>query len=65
MLGTLTKTEIERFDLGFIAFKNIRRTTPYFESKEKYLFSMIRKIGPLHIFFTKSVYETDMLSPIK
>ena len=49
-LGTLTKTGIERSDLGFKAFKNVRGTTPYFESKKKDLFSMIRQIGPPHIF---------------
>ena len=64
-LGTLTKTEIERSDLGFKAFKNVRGTTPYFESKKKDLFSMIRQIGPPNICFTKSVHETGMLPLIK
>merc|ERR1712030_239401 len=34
-LRALTKTEIERSDLGFKAFKNVRGTTPYFEDKKK------------------------------
>merc|ERR1711889_3106 len=61
----LTKTEIERSDLGFKAFKNVRGTTPYFEAKKKELVAMIRQIGPPHIFFTKSVHETSMLPLIK
>merc|ERR1711867_211752 len=64
-LGALTKTEMERSDLGFKAFKNVRGTTPYFEAKKKDLFAMIRQIGPPHIFFTKSVHETSMLPLIK
>merc|ERR1712112_533641 len=55
----LTKTEMERSDLGFKAFKNVRGTTPYFEAKKKDLFAMIRQIGPPNIFFTKSVQEKD------
>merc|ERR1712101_67648 len=34
-LRALTKTEIERSDLGFKAFKNVRGTMPYFEAKNK------------------------------
>merc|ERR1712126_748211 len=64
-LRALTKTEIERSDLGFKAFKNVRGTTPYFEAKKKDLIAMIRQIGPPHIFFTKSVHETTMLPLIK
>merc|ERR1712002_1263663 len=64
-LGALTKTEMERSDLGFKAFKNVRGTTPYFEAKEKDLFAMIGQIGPPNIFFTKSVHETSMLPLIK
>ena len=45
-LGALTKTEMERSDLGFKAFKNVRGTTPYFEAKKKDLFAMIGQIGP-------------------
>merc|ERR1712089_81949 len=60
-LAGLTKTEMERSDLGFKAFKNVRGTTPYFEAKKKDLFAMIRQIGPPNIFFTKSVHETSML----
>merc|ERR1712208_279560 len=58
-LRTLTKTQIERSDLGFKAFKNVRGTTPYFEAKKKELVAMIRQIGALHIFFTKSLHEKD------
>merc|ERR1712177_149070 len=64
-LAGLTKTEMERSDLGFKAFKNVRGTTPYFEAKKKDLFAMIRQIGPPNIFFTKSVHETSMLPLIK
>merc|ERR1711955_170790 len=64
-LRALTKTEIERSDLGFKAFKNVRGTTPYFEAKKKELVLFIRQIGPPHIFFTKSVHETSMLPLIK
>merc|ERR1712030_196307 len=64
-LRALTKTQIERSDLGFKAFKNVRGTTPYFEAKKKELVAMIRQIGPPHIFFTKSVHETSMLPLIK
>merc|ERR1712215_340002 len=64
-LAGLTKTEMERSDLGFKAFKNVRGTTPYFEAKKKDLFAMIRQIGPPNIFFTKLVHETSMLPLIK
>ena len=64
-LRALTKTEIERSDLGFKAFKNVRGTTPYFEAKKKELVAMIRQIGPPHIFFTKSVHETSMFALMK
>merc|ERR1712041_24545 len=64
-LGTLTKTQIERSDLGFKAFKNVRGTTPYFEAKKKELVAMIRQIGPPHIFFTKSVHETSIFALMK
>merc|ERR1711873_170822 len=64
-LGALTKTEMERSDLEFKAFKNVRGTTPYFEAKKKDLIAMIRQIGPPHIFFTKSVHETSMLPLMK
>merc|ERR1712034_203405 len=64
-LRDLTKTEIERSDLGFKAFKNVRGTTPYFEAKKKELVAMIRQIGPPHIFFTKSVHETSMFALMK
>merc|ERR1711873_131785 len=64
-LGALTKTDMERSDLGFKAFKNVRVTTPYFEAKKKDLIAMIRQIGPPHIFFTKSVHETSMLALMK
>merc|ERR1712082_189482 len=64
-LGALTKTEMERSDLGFKALKNVRGTTPYFEAKKKDLIAMIRQIGPPNIFFTKSVHETSMLPLIK
>merc|ERR1712243_495007 len=64
-LRDLTKTEIERSDLGFKAFKNVRGTPPYFEAKKKELVAMIRQIGPPHIFFTKSVHETSMFALMK
>ena len=64
-LRALTKTEIERSDLGFKAFENVRGTTPYFEAKKKELVAMIRQIGPPHIFFTKSVHETSMFALMK
>merc|ERR1712177_192147 len=64
-LAGLSKTEMERSDLGSKAFKNVRGTTPYFEAKKKDLFAMIRQIGPPNIFFTKSVHETSMLPLIK
>ena len=60
-----TKTEIEKADLGFKAFKNVRGTTPNFEAKKNELFSMIRQLGAPNIFFTKSVNETGMLHLIK
>merc|ERR1711873_263929 len=47
-LGALTKTEIERSDLGFKALRKVRGTTPYFEAKKKDLIAMIRQIGPPH-----------------
>merc|ERR1711925_34549 len=64
-LRALTRTEIERSDLGFKAFKNVRGTTPYFEAKKKELVAMIRQIGPPHIFFTKSAHETSMFVLMK
>ena len=60
-LANLQKTEIDKADLGFKAFKTVRGTTPYFQAKQRKLFSMIRQLGPPHIFFTKSVNETGML----
>merc|ERR1711962_744771 len=64
-LRALTKNQIERSDLGFKAFKNVRGTTPYFEAKKKELVAMIRQIGAPHIFFTKSVHETSMFALMK
>ena len=64
-LANLQKTEIDRADLGFKAFKNVRGTRPYFEAKKKELFSMIRQLGAPNIFFTKSVNETGMVHLIK
>ena len=62
---SLHKTELERSDLGFKAFKTIRGTTPYFQAEQRELFSMIRQLGPPHIFFPKSVNETGMIHLIK
>ena len=64
-LKDLTKGALERSDLEFKAFKNVRGTTPYFEAKKKELFSMIRQLGSPHIFFTKSINEIGMLDMIK
>ena len=37
-LQDVTKMSMEQSDLGFKAFKNVRGTMPYFESKKKELF---------------------------
>merc|ERR1719481_453073 len=41
-LAGFTKTEMERSDLGFKAFKNVRGTPYFYEAKKKDLIAMIR-----------------------
>ena len=50
-IRNMTKVEIERTDTGFIVFKNVRGTTPYFEGKKSEVFAMIRQMGPPNVFF--------------
>ena len=61
----MTKLEIEWTDSGFKAFKIVRGTTPYFQSKKYDLFPMIRQLGPPHVFFTKSVHQNGMIHLIE
>ena len=56
----MSKVVIEKTDLGFKAFKNLKGTMPYFQSKKNDLFAMIKQIGPPHVYFSKSAHETGM-----
>ena len=44
--------DLERTNIGYRTFKNIRGTAPYFEHAKSRLFSFLRQKGPPTIFTT-------------
>lgn len=52
---------LERSDMGFRAFKNVRGTAPYFEDNKRKLHAMIRQLQAPDLFFTKSACEIQYL----
>lgn len=51
------RDEIERHDVGYKAFKQMRGTPPYFADKKQNVMAMLRQLGPPHIFLTLSAAE--------
>nr|XP_039268201.1 uncharacterized protein LOC120343147 [Styela clava] len=52
------KQEIERTDLGYKVFKNVRGTAPYFQSAKLKIMTMIRQLGSPNLFLTLSSAES-------
>lgn len=55
------REEILRHDIGYKAFKHIRGTPPYFQYKKQAVMSMIRQLGPPHLFLTLSAAEVRLI----
>ena len=53
------KELLERHNIGYRTFKNIRGTAPYFELQKTRLFAFLRQIGPPTIFTTITSAEFD------
>ena len=51
------KNEIERTDIGYKAFKDLRGYAPYFQFKKKCVMAQIRQLGSPQIFLTLSSAE--------
>ena len=64
-LKDIDKASIERTDMGFRAFKNVRGTAPYFEENKRRLYAMIRQLESPHLFFTTSHGEMHLLHLLK
>ena len=58
-ITTEDKTLLERHNIGYRTFKNIRGTAPYFELQKTRLFAFLRQIGPPTIFTTITSAEFD------
>lgn len=52
---------LERRNIGYRTFKNIRGTAPYFEHAKSRLFAFLRQKGPPTIFTTLSSAEFDWM----
>ena len=57
-LRSADKAEIERFDVGYKAFKNVRGTAPYFQQVKQKVMAMIRQLGTPNLFLTMSAAES-------
>ena len=55
------RTLLERRNIGYRTFKNIRGTAPYFEHAKSRLFSFLRQKGPPTIFTTITSAEYDWM----
>jgi hypothetical protein len=44
--------KIMKFDIGYIDFKNIRKSPDYLQQNKKNIFAMIRQLGPPKFFVT-------------
>ena len=56
-LKSADKSEIERTDLGYKVFKNVRGTAPYFQQAKLKVLTMIRQLGSPTLFLTLSAAE--------
>ena len=52
---------LERRNIGYRTFKNIRGTAPYFEHSKSRLFAFLRQKGPPTIFTTITSAEYDWI----
>ena len=52
MVAEEDKALLERRNVGYRTFKNIRGTAPYFEHAKSRLFAFLRQKGPPTIFTT-------------
>ena len=64
-LKSADKSEIERTDLGYRVFKNMRGTAPYFQQVKLKVMTMIRQLGAPTLFLTLSAAETHWTDLIK
>ena len=56
------RASLERRNIGYRTFKNIRGTAPYFEHQKSRLFAFLRQKGPPTIFTTITSAEYDWIS---
>ena len=56
------RSSLERRNIGYRTFKNIRGTAPYFEHQKSRLFAFLRQKGPPTIFTTITSAEYDWIS---